>query len=106
MLTTICGSPNYISPEMILRQPYDGLKVDIWASGVTLFAMLCGSLPFQDDNLAILKDKIRRVKFETPEFLSTDARDLLSRILVVDPSQRLTFSEIASHCWLKNIEIA
>ena len=46
MLSSILGSPNYISPEMILRQPYEGLKVDVWASGIILFAMLAGFLPF------------------------------------------------------------
>ena len=46
MLTTMCGSPCYVSPEMLQRQPYDGVKVDLWASGVILFAMLFGFLPF------------------------------------------------------------
>lgn len=91
MLSTICGSPNYISPEMILRKPYEGLKVDVWCSGVTLFAMLCGYLPFADDNVSRLKDKIRSARFEMPEFLSDDARDLLSSILVADPCKRFSF---------------
>lgn len=46
MLTTMCGSPCYVSPEMIKRQPYEGITADLWAAGVTLFAMLCGYLPF------------------------------------------------------------
>jgi len=44
---TPCGSPCYAAPEMILGKPYHGLKTDIWSSGITLYAMVCGKLPFE-----------------------------------------------------------
>jgi 5'-AMP-activated protein kinase catalytic alpha subunit len=54
MLDTACGSPCYAAPEMISGNSYSGLKADIWSSGVTLYAMLCGYLPFEDADTAIL----------------------------------------------------
>ena len=62
-LTTMCGSPSYICPEMLSRQPYDGMKADIWAAGVILYAMLCGQLPFQQTNMNMLKLSIMRADF-------------------------------------------
>jgi 5'-AMP-activated protein kinase catalytic alpha subunit len=52
LLKTACGSPCYASPEMISSKKYNGLEVDIWSSGVILFAMVCGYLPFEDSNTA------------------------------------------------------
>ena len=65
MLTTMCGSPCYVSPEMLSRQPYDGIKVDLWASGIILFAMVNGRLPFNDQNLNTLLDQTKKnLKFQ------------------------------------------
>ena len=47
VLKTPCGSPCYAAPEMILGKAYKGLRTDIWSSGITLYAMVCGSLPFE-----------------------------------------------------------
>ena len=49
-LKTACGSPSYAAPEMLLGTKYDGLKADIWSLGIVLYAMVCGYLPFEDDN--------------------------------------------------------
>jgi 5'-AMP-activated protein kinase catalytic alpha subunit len=57
-LKTACGSPCYAAPEMIAGKRYNGLEVDIWSSGVVLFAMVCGYLPFEDPNTAKLYKKI------------------------------------------------
>ena len=69
-LQTACGSPCYAAPEMIAGKRYHGLQVDIWSSGVTLYAMLCGYLPFEDPDTAILYKKILKGDFEIPDFLS------------------------------------
>ena len=67
-LSTACGSPNYAAPEVISGQSYSGHEVDVWSCGVILYAMLCGSLPFDDDNLAQLFLKIKQGDYQmTPD---------------------------------------
>jgi 5'-AMP-activated protein kinase, catalytic alpha subunit len=72
-LKTACGSPCYAAPEMVAGQNYDPQSVDIWSSGVTLYAMICGYLPFEHPDTAILYRKILKGEFEIPSFLSIEA---------------------------------
>ena len=58
LLKTACGSPCYAAPEMIAGKKYVGLRVDLWSCGVILYAMLCGYLPFDDQDTQILYKKI------------------------------------------------
>ena len=97
LLETPCGSPCYASPEMLSGNNYDGFKIDIWSSGVILFAMLCGYLPFdhKDNNKLFLK--ILQCKIKYPKDLSDEATDLLKKILVPDPKKRITIAEIKKH---------
>ena len=97
LLETPCGSPCYASPEMLSGNSYDGFKIDIWATGIILFAMLCGYLPFDDKNNNILFKKILECKINFPKKLSPDAKDLLKKILVTNPDKRLTIQEIKKH---------
>lgn len=76
-LKTACGSPCYAPPEMIAGLEYDGLKADIWSSGVILFALLCGYLPFDDPDTQTLYNKIMFGKFDMPSHLSREAKTLL-----------------------------
>ena len=97
LLETPCGSPCYASPEMLSGKNYDGFKIDIWATGIILFAMLCGYLPFDDKNNTILFKKILECKINFPKGLSYEAKDLLRRILVKNPINRITIKEIKKH---------
>ena len=106
LLKTPCGSPCYASPEMVAGKKYDGVKIDIWATGIILFAMLCGYLPFEDKINDILFDKILECKIEFPDYLSEESKDLINKILVVDPEKRITIPEIKKHSFfLKGKEL-
>ncbi|XP_012828001.1 PREDICTED: SNF1-related protein kinase catalytic subunit alpha KIN10-like [Erythranthe guttata] len=100
-LKTCCGSPNYAAPELLSRKLYAGPEVDVWSCGVILYALLCGRLPFDDDNLPSLYSKIKIGVYSIPNHLSENARDLISRILVVDPMKRISIPEIRSHPWFR-----
>lgn len=98
-LKTSCGSPNYASPEVVSGKAYVGPEVDIWSCGVVLYALLCGSLPFDDENVPNLFRKIKHGNFTLPGHLSSEAKDLIVHMLVVDPTRRITFSQVRKHSW-------
>ena len=103
LLSTACGSPCYAAPEMLSGEKYNGINIDIWSSGIVLYAMLCGYLPFEDNNNPKLYKKIIKGNFETPDFISPYAVDLLHRILNVDPEKRYTIEQIKGHPWFNQI---
>mmetsp|Transcript_34719 Transcript_34719/g.54227 ORF Transcript_34719/g.54227 Transcript_34719/m.54227 type:complete len:498 (+) Transcript_34719:68-1561(+) len=100
-LKTSCGSPNYAAPEVISGQLYAGAEVDIWSCGVILYALLCGNLPFDDENIANLFKKIKGGVYTMPGYLSEGCRDLIPRMLVVDPLQRITVNQLRLHHWFQ-----
>ncbi|WOL13397.1 SNF1-related protein kinase catalytic subunit alpha KIN10-3 [Canna indica] len=100
-LKTSCGSPNYAAPEVISGKLYAGPEVDVWSCGVILYALLCGTLPFDDENIPNLFKKIKGGIYTLPSHLSALARDLIPRMLVVDPMKRITIREIREHSWFK-----
>ncbi|ETV90989.1 CAMK/CAMKL/AMPK protein kinase, variant 1 [Aphanomyces invadans] len=100
-LRTSCGSPNYAAPEVISGNLYAGPEVDVWSCGVILYALLCGALPFDDESIPNLFKKIRGGMYSLPSHLSDDARDLIPRMLVVDPMKRITIPEIRQHPWFQ-----
>jgi 5'-AMP-activated protein kinase catalytic alpha subunit len=73
--------------------------VDIWSSGIVLYTMICGYLPFEDEDNNLLYEKIRKGKFVIPKHVSEQARDLLNNILVTDPQKRFTINQIKNHPW-------
>ncbi|QEU62559.1 Hsl1 [Kluyveromyces lactis] len=97
LLETSCGSPHYASPEIVLGRKYHGSPSDVWSCGIILFALLTGHLPFNDDNVKKLLLKVQSGKYQMPQWLSVEAKDLISRILVVDPNRRITIDQILQH---------
>ena len=97
LLSTPCGSPCYASPEMVAGKKYNGFKIDIWSSGIILYAMLCGYLPFEDKDNEVLFEKILECKLVFPKYISKNAKDLMKKILVTDPDKRITIPEIKKH---------
>ena len=105
-LETPCGSPCYASPEMVSGKKYNGHTIDIWSTGIILFAMMCGYLPFEDQDNDILFKKILKCKIKYPEYLSDMAVDLMKKILVREPEKRISLEEIKLHpYYLKGREI-
>ena len=98
-LTTACGSPCYAAPEMIAGDPYHGAKVDVWSCGIILFAMTCGYLPFEDPDTNTLYKKILNGKFDVPKSVSKSCKDLIVKILDIDPATRFTAKQIRAHPW-------
>uniref|UniRef100_A0A3B3I6K4 BR serine/threonine kinase 2b n=1 Tax=Oryzias latipes TaxID=8090 RepID=A0A3B3I6K4_ORYLA len=99
LLETSCGSPHYACPEVIRGEKYDGRKADAWSCGVILFALLVGALPFDDDNLRNLLEKVKLGVFHMPHFIPPDCQNLLRGMIEVDASKRLTLEQIQKHSW-------
>ncbi|XP_044126746.1 maternal embryonic leucine zipper kinase-like [Bufo gargarizans] len=99
-LMTCCGSPAYAAPELIQGKAYIGSEADIWSMGVLMYALMCGYLPFDDDNVMALYKKIMRGKYEIPKWLSPGSVLLLSQMLQVDPKKRISVKHLLRHPWL------
>ena len=100
-LRTSCGSPNYAAPEVISGKLYAGPEVDIWSSGIILYALLCGSLPFDDDHVPNLFRKIKAGHFFIPDYISDPVRNLMICMLKVDPLKRAAIKEIKENPWFQ-----
>jgi serine/threonine protein kinase len=93
---TICGTPNYLAPEILNKKNY-GRSADIWSLGCLLYSFLTGKPPFDSPDLPQTFDKVKRLDYKIPDHLSPSARDLISRLLSGDPVNRPTFDQIIWH---------
>ncbi|XP_050358436.1 serine/threonine-protein kinase BRSK2 [Nymphalis io] len=100
LLETSCGSPHYACPEVIRGEKYDGRRADVWSCGVILYALLVGALPFDDDNLRQLLEKVKRGVFHVPHFVPPDCQQLLRGMIEVNPEKRMTLADITRHPWV------
>jgi Serine/threonine protein kinase len=94
LMHTTCGTVNYLAPEVFGNQGYDGHVADIWSCGVILYALLTSTLPFEDDMISRLLEKIVSGKYEPVTNVSANAVDLLEKILVTDPRMRISIANI------------
>ncbi|KAJ5075982.1 serine/threonine-protein kinase brsk2-like protein [Anaeramoeba ignava] len=99
LLSSSCGSPHYASPEVIVGKEYDGFAADAWSCGVILFALLAGRLPFDDSNIRRLLARVRSGIFTFPKHFLEEEKDLINRMLTVDPEKRITLKEVQKHKW-------
>lgn len=104
-LNTSCGSPHYASPEVAQGKNYRGDRADVWSCGVILFAMLAGCLPFDSDgDWREVCQKVIEGDYVFPKGLSTNAIDLIWRMLQKDPRQRIPMKTMWQHPLLKKYE--
>lgn len=101
MLLTPCGTPAYVAPEVLKKKGYDGSKADLWSCGVILYALLCGYLPFQGENVMRIYRKAFRGEYQFPEWISPQAKTLISNLLIVDPKKRYSIFDIMNDPWFQ-----
>uniref|UniRef100_A0A4X1VNP5 Maternal embryonic leucine zipper kinase n=2 Tax=Sus scrofa TaxID=9823 RepID=A0A4X1VNP5_PIG len=99
-LQTCCGSLAYAAPELIQGKSYLGSEADVWSMGILLYVLMCGFLPFDDDNVMALYKKIMRGKYEVPKWLSPSSILLLQQMLQVDPKKRISMKNLLNHPWI------
>lgn len=97
---TYCGTPEYLAPEMVKKQPHD-YSIDIWSLGVLLFEFLAGYAPFTGASHTELFTNIKRLKINWPVDFPPLAKNLVTRILKLNPKERPSLDEISAHSWFE-----
>eukprot|EP01012_Entosiphon_sulcatum_P026196 TRINITY_DN315_c0_g1_i1.p1 TRINITY_DN315_c0_g1~~TRINITY_DN315_c0_g1_i1.p1 ORF type:complete len:447 (-),score=68.36 TRINITY_DN315_c0_g1_i1:25-1365(-) len=99
LLMTTCGTPNYVAPEVLKEKGYNGVMSDVWSCGVILFVMLAGFLPFDDPTMNGLFAIIERGEYRIPKHFTPPVKSLINRMLTVDPTKRITLSQVMADQW-------
>ena len=94
--TTVCGTPIYLAPEIMEEKPHDE-AVDLWCIGVLLFELVTSNPPFLGNDLDSLKENVLKLKINWPKDINVDAKNLIMKILKLDPKQRLPLEEMIKH---------
>ncbi|POM63420.1 AUR protein kinase, partial [Phytophthora palmivora] len=97
--TTLCGTLDYLPPEMIENKPHDE-NVDVWTLGILMYEFLTGAPPFETENTKETYRRIAHVDVKFPSYVSSEARDLLMKILRHDPQQRIALERVLEHPWI------
>jgi len=109
VMKTACGTPGYVAPEVLTHENYSS-QVDLWSIGVIVYILLCGFPPFYGDNDAQMFRKIKAgtYKFLSPYWdpISADAKDFVSKLLVVDPKKRMDCKSALKHRWLMSEQVS
>ena len=99
LLTQPCGTVVYAAPEVLEGKEYNGMLIDVWSSGIVLYGMISGYLPFCDQDDEVNRQSVLSGKIEMPEFFSKEVKDLLAHMLDMDVSKRYTLQDIQEHEW-------
>jgi len=106
VLTTACGTPYYVAPEVLMDSGSYGIEVDLWSAGVIAYLLLCGFPPFYGEALQDVFEQIMKADFDFPDPYWTDvspgAKDLIRKLLVVEPTDRLSAKQCLEHPWIKS----
>lgn len=106
-MSTIVGTPYYVAPE-VLKGNYDN-ACDIWSLGVILYIVLCGYPPFEGDNVKEIFHNVntQKLQFNPPDWenITSEAKDLITRMLDKNPKTRMTSQQCLEHSWLKSEKV-
>ncbi|CAG9864430.1 unnamed protein product [Phyllotreta striolata] len=97
--STQCGTLDYLSPEVVLGKTYNE-KVDLWSLGVVCYEFLTGKTPFDCSNSHGICKKISKGQFSVPSFVSNEAKDLIRKLIVLEPDSRLDSIGVLEHPWI------
>ncbi|EKX35532.1 hypothetical protein GUITHDRAFT_79807 [Guillardia theta CCMP2712] len=95
LLKTICGTPCYAAPEIIMGQKYDGIAIDLWSLGATLYTLVVGRCPFRADNQPELFNKIQKGIYSIPSSCSPEVSDLIRGFMKIDSKKRIHISKVS-----------
>ncbi|KAJ8452867.1 hypothetical protein Cgig2_014630 [Carnegiea gigantea] len=99
LLHTRCGTPAYVAPEVIRKKGYDGAKADIWSCGVILYVLISGFLPFQEESVMKMYQRMFKAEYKFPSWFPYEPSRLVAKLLVVDSRKRLTIQGIMRQPW-------
>lgn len=106
-LHQVAGTPYYMAPEIVSGDAY-GVKADMWSIGVLLYTMMCGYLPFNGKTTERVFERIKvgKINFDHEEFksVSKEGKELIKKLLVVDPRKRITAQELLNDAWIKKFD--
>jgi len=92
------GTADYMCPQMINKESYDN-KCDIWCIGILMYEMICGKAPFVERTYLKTFERIRTCDLKIPDYVTPAAKDLLQKILVINPNNRLSLEDMLKHSW-------
>ena len=104
LLNTFCGTLAYISPECLLHKKFNGFQSDIWSLGVLLYVLVTGSYPWSVKKISITKYQILNGLYEIPSNISSSLNNLISKLLKINPIERISIPEIYNHEWFRKFE--
>lgn len=99
-----CGTPNYMPPEIVVKQSYKGDRADLWSLGILLYKMLVGEFPFKGETEKDLYKTIQKGKFKIPQFISEDAKKILLSLIQLKPEKRINCQGVLEYGWFKEIK--
>lgn len=104
-----CGTPSYMAPEIVQKKEYRGPPADVWALGVLLFTILCGTFPYKGSTDQELYSKISNAEYKVPQelkdTLSEEALELIDMLFQIDAESRPSAKEVMQHKWLENVSL-